>query len=48
MTGDTSSAIKDLPLDPHLRITNKPVKAEELLTLLTSVTSHLTCMQVLA
>ena len=34
MTGDTSSAIKDLPLDPHLRITNKPVKAEELLTLL--------------
>ncbi len=34
MTGDTSSAIKDLPHDPHLRITNKPVKAEELLTLL--------------
>ncbi len=34
ITGDTSSAIKELPLDPHLRITNKPIAAEELLTLL--------------
>ncbi len=34
LTGDTSSAVKDLPLDPCLRITSKPVKAEELLTLL--------------
>ena len=33
-TGDTSSAIKQLPRDPHLRITSKPIKAEELLTLL--------------
>ena len=34
ITGDTSSAIKDLPLDPCLRITSKPVRADELLTLL--------------
>lgn len=34
ITGDTSSAIKELPRDPHLRIANKPVKADELLTLL--------------
>jgi two-component system, sensor histidine kinase len=33
-TGDTSSAIKQLPRDPHLRITSKPIKAEELLALL--------------
>jgi PAS domain S-box-containing protein len=34
ITGDTSSAIKGLPRDPHLRVTSKPVKAEELLALL--------------
>ncbi len=34
ITGDTSSAIKELPRDPHLRVTSKPVKAEELLMLL--------------
>lgn len=34
LTGDTSSAIKDLPIDPLMRIASKPVKAEELLTLL--------------
>jgi len=33
-TGDTSSAIKQLPRDPHLRITSKPIKAEELLAML--------------
>jgi PAS domain S-box-containing protein len=33
-TGDTSSAIQDLPRDPLLRIASKPIKAEELLTLL--------------
>ena len=33
-TGDTSSAVKQLPRDPYLRITSKPIKAEELLTLL--------------
>ena len=34
MTGDTSSAIRELPLDTRLRIASKPIKAEELLTLL--------------
>jgi two-component system, sensor histidine kinase len=34
VTGDTSSAIKDLPRDPHMRVTSKPIKADELLTLL--------------
>ena len=34
MTGDTSSAIKDLPSDPYVRVASKPIKAEELLTLL--------------
>ncbi|MGA2839989.1 MAG: PAS domain S-box protein [Steroidobacteraceae bacterium] len=33
-TGDTSSAIKQLPRDPYLRITSKPIQAEELLTML--------------
>lgn len=33
-TGDTSSAIKDLPRDPHLRIASKPIQADELLTVL--------------
>jgi two-component system, sensor histidine kinase len=33
-TGDTSSAIKELPRDPHLRIASKPINADELLTLL--------------
>jgi two-component system, sensor histidine kinase len=33
-TGDTSSAIKQLPRDPYLRFTSKPIKAEELLALL--------------
>lgn len=34
MTGDTSAAVRDLPRDRHLRIASKPIKAEELLTLL--------------
>jgi two-component system, sensor histidine kinase len=33
-TGDTSSAIKQLPNDPYLRFTTKPIKVDELLTLL--------------
>jgi PAS domain S-box-containing protein len=33
-TGDTSSAIEKLPRDPYLRITSKPIDAEELLTIL--------------
>jgi PAS domain S-box-containing protein len=34
MTGDTSSAMKNLPRDPHLRIASKPIDAQDLLTLL--------------
>ena len=34
MTGDTSSAIRELPRDPDLRIASKPVHAEEMLRLL--------------
>jgi two-component system, sensor histidine kinase len=34
MTGDTSSAIKDLAQDAQLRIASKPVQAEKLLSLL--------------
>jgi two-component system, sensor histidine kinase len=34
MTGDTSSAVKQLPNDSYLRFTTKPIKADELLTLL--------------
>jgi PAS domain S-box-containing protein len=34
ITGDTSSAVKDLPSDPCLRVASKPIKADELLTLL--------------
>ena len=33
-TGDTSTAIKHLPRDPHLRVTSKPINPDELLTLL--------------
>jgi two-component system, sensor histidine kinase len=33
ITGDTSTAIKELPRDPHLRFASKPVRADELLTL---------------
>ena len=34
MTGDTSSAIKELPRDPLVRIVSKPVNADELLAML--------------
>jgi PAS domain S-box-containing protein len=34
ITGDTSSAVKELRRDRHLRIASKPVKADELLALL--------------
>lgn len=34
MTGDTSTAISELPRDPFLRVASKPIVAEELLTLL--------------
>ncbi len=34
ITGDTSTAIKELPADPHLRVASKPIRAEELLGLI--------------
>jgi two-component system, sensor histidine kinase len=34
ITGDTSTAIKQLPLQPNLRIASKPIRAEELLGLI--------------
>lgn len=34
ITGDTSSAVKDLPSDPYLRVASKPIKADKLLTLM--------------
>jgi PAS domain S-box-containing protein len=34
ITGDTSAVIKEMAGDPHLRVTSKPVNAEELLELL--------------
>lgn len=34
ITGDTSAAVHELPADPNLRITSKPIDAERLLSLL--------------
>jgi len=34
MTGDTSTVVKHMPNDPHLRIASKPIDAEQLLTVL--------------
>lgn len=34
ITGDTSSAVRNLPVDTYLKMCSKPVKADELLTLL--------------
>lgn len=37
ITGDSSSAMHELPADPHLRVAIKPMKAEELLETLTGL-----------
>jgi DNA-binding response OmpR family regulator len=34
VTGDTSSAVRDLSCDSHLRIASKPINADELLALM--------------
>jgi PAS domain S-box-containing protein len=34
ITGDTSTAMKDLPRDPYLRMASKPIRAEELLAIM--------------
>ncbi len=37
VTGDTSTAIRELPQDPLLRVASKPIKAEELINLIKSL-----------
>jgi PAS domain S-box-containing protein len=39
VTGDTSSVVKHMPNDPHLRVASKPIDAEQLLTLLEDLLS---------
>ncbi|HEY6925775.1 MAG TPA: PAS domain S-box protein [Steroidobacteraceae bacterium] len=39
ITGDTSTAIKEMPVDPHLRVASKPIRAEELLGLIRTLLS---------
>jgi two-component system, sensor histidine kinase len=34
ITGDTSTAMKELPRDPHVRMASKPIRAEELLAIM--------------
>jgi PAS domain S-box-containing protein len=40
MTGDTSTAMREVPLDLNVRVASKPIKAEELLGLLKELLSH--------
>jgi two-component system CheB/CheR fusion protein len=40
VTGDTSTAIREIPHDPNMRIASKPVRAEELLKLLRELTGE--------
>jgi CheY-like chemotaxis protein len=37
ITGDTSAAVHELRMDPHLRLASKPIKAEELLGMLAAL-----------
>jgi PAS domain S-box-containing protein len=39
MTGDTSTAVAELPRDPYLKVASKPINADELLTLLRALLS---------
>jgi two-component system, sensor histidine kinase len=39
ITGDTSTAVRELPAEPHLRIVSKPIRAEELLEVLGTLLS---------
>src|SRR5580704_1996228 len=39
ITGDTSAAVHELRMDPHLRLASKPIKAEELLGMLGALLS---------
>ena len=40
MTGDTSTAMREVPLDTNVRVASKPIKAEELLGLLKALLAH--------
>lgn len=40
LTGDTSTAIRELTRDPRVRLASKPLNAEELLGLLRELTAH--------
>jgi PAS domain S-box-containing protein len=40
MTGDTSTAMREVPLDTNVRVASKPIKAEELLGLLKALLTH--------
>jgi len=37
VTGDTSTLVKQMSANPHLRIASKPINAEELLAMLTAL-----------
>jgi two-component system CheB/CheR fusion protein len=39
ITGDTSSAVHELKIDPHVRIASKPIRAEELVDMLRAMLS---------
>ncbi len=41
VTGDTSTAIREIPFDPDMRIASKPIRAEELLTLLRTLSGEI-------
>ena len=40
ITGDTSSAVHELRLDPYIRIASKPIKAEELIDMLKALLNY--------
>jgi len=37
VSGDTSSTLRDIKLDEHLRIASKPIRADELLELIATL-----------
>jgi two-component system, sensor histidine kinase len=40
MTGDTSTAMREVPLDANVRVASKPIKADELLGLIKALLTH--------
>jgi hypothetical protein len=37
VSGDTSSTLRDIKLDDHLRVVSKPIRADELLQLIATL-----------